>query len=76
MRTKSGVPVPPDLAEALREDARLATVWRRIPAERQDRLVGRVRDAKRLDTRVRRVGEAVRKLRDQAERGVADELRS
>lgn len=75
MRTHFGTPVPPDLAEALREDPKLAKVWLSLPAERQDHLAERVTDAKRFDTRVRRVGEAVRKLREQAGRSTTDELK-
>ncbi len=60
MKTKSGADIPVDLASALEADARIAQMWQRLRPSCQREYVASVLDAKRPDTRARRVAAVVK----------------
>jgi 3-methyladenine DNA glycosylase AlkD len=59
MKTRSGIDLPPDLASALEADARLLEQWQRLPPSCQREYISSILEAKRPDTRQRRVAAAV-----------------
>ncbi len=59
MRTKAGIEVPPDLAAALKASHELLAMWQRLRPSCQREHVASVVDAKRPDTRGRRIAAVV-----------------
>src|SRR5512137_222647 len=59
MKTKGGIDVPADLASALAADAEVLTMWQRLRPSCQREHVASVLDAKRSDTRLRRVAAVI-----------------
>ena len=59
--------VPKDLAAALRRNARARTAFEAMPPSHRRRYVGWVTEAKREDTRARRVQESIRQILEWAD---------
>jgi uncharacterized protein YdeI (YjbR/CyaY-like superfamily) len=64
MRTKRGLPIPDDLAAALTADPAILAQWDRLRPSCQQRYIEHIGDAKRPETRVRRVQAALRGIAD------------
>jgi len=62
MKTKGGVAIPHDLASALEADAKVRLTWQRLRPSCQREHVASVLDAKRPDTRERRVAGVVKAI--------------
>jgi uncharacterized protein YdeI (YjbR/CyaY-like superfamily) len=59
MKTKGGIDIPLDLASALETDGKLLAMWQRLRPSCQREHVASVLDAKRPDTRKRRIAAVV-----------------
>jgi len=64
MKTKGGIDVPPDLASALAVDAEVLAMWQRLRPSCQREHVASVLDAKRPDTRQRRVAAVIKTTKE------------
>jgi uncharacterized protein YdeI (YjbR/CyaY-like superfamily) len=64
MRTKGGIEIPGDLAAALERDPNLLAMWERLRPSCQREHVAAVLDAKRPDSRARRVDAVLRDTMD------------
>lgn len=60
MRTRGGLEVPDDLASVLERDAGILAMWERLCPSCQRKHVSAVVEAKRPETRTRRIAAAVR----------------
>jgi uncharacterized protein YdeI (YjbR/CyaY-like superfamily) len=63
MRSQKGVDVPEDLARALRADPALLAAFERMPPSHQREYVAWVEEAKRPETRARRIAQAAERVR-------------
>lgn len=60
METKAGIPVPDDLAAALQGDPTVLMMWGKLRPSCQRRYVEHLLEAKKPETRQRRVGAVLR----------------
>ena len=68
MKTKLGQIIPGDLAMALQDDLEMVAMWDKLRPSCQHTYVRLVEEAKRPDTRVRRIQRALKMTREYYQR--------